>query len=143
MLSIAAWISLLGLALGRTNACRGKGARAAVHGVLNLALLLCPCRRFNYAPKFLRWALQPPGYLQDWHLGVRVKVGIVHHGTASILVVPLRLRPRPCRRRAYRNDVIAQQILCIFYPLPAGPQASGTLVCFASAFPASTRAGHG
>lgn len=29
--------------------------------------------RFDYSIPFLRWALKPPGYLQQWHLGVRVK----------------------------------------------------------------------
>jgi glycylpeptide N-tetradecanoyltransferase len=29
--------------------------------------------RFNYSPEFLAWALQPPGYRSDWHVGVRVK----------------------------------------------------------------------
>jgi glycylpeptide N-tetradecanoyltransferase len=29
--------------------------------------------RFNYSPAFLQWALQPPGYERDWHVGVRVK----------------------------------------------------------------------
>lgn len=29
--------------------------------------------RFCYSSAFLRWALQPPGYTQDWLLGVRVK----------------------------------------------------------------------
>jgi len=29
--------------------------------------------RFDYSVAFLRWALQPPGYLKQWHLGVRVK----------------------------------------------------------------------
>lgn len=29
--------------------------------------------RFDYSPQFLRWALQPPGWRQDWHCGVRVK----------------------------------------------------------------------
>lgn len=28
--------------------------------------------RFDYPPKFLKWALQPPGWYQDWHCGVRV-----------------------------------------------------------------------
>eukprot|EP00461_Guttulinopsis_vulgaris_P002642 UN02643 len=27
--------------------------------------------RFNYSKDFLRWALMPPGYKQDWHLVVR------------------------------------------------------------------------
>ena len=28
--------------------------------------------RFDYSPDFLKWALQPPGWLLDWHVGVRV-----------------------------------------------------------------------
>ncbi|KAL8560348.1 Glycylpeptide N-tetradecanoyltransferase 2 [Nucella lapillus] len=28
--------------------------------------------RFDYSPEFLRWALQPPGWLRVWHCGVRV-----------------------------------------------------------------------
>lgn len=27
--------------------------------------------RFDYSIAFLQWALTPPGYLQDWHVGVR------------------------------------------------------------------------
>ncbi|KAK3116694.1 glycylpeptide N-tetradecanoyltransferase [Teratosphaeriaceae sp. CCFEE 6253] len=29
--------------------------------------------RFNYSAKFLAWALKPPGYRKDWHIGVRTK----------------------------------------------------------------------
>ncbi len=29
--------------------------------------------RFDYSGDFLRWAMQPPGYSMDWHIGVRVK----------------------------------------------------------------------
>eukprot|EP00877_Chromochloris_zofingiensis_P010082 jgi/Chrzof1/5327/Cz15g22080.t1 len=28
--------------------------------------------RFNYSPEFLKWALQPPGFKEEWHTGVRV-----------------------------------------------------------------------
>uniref|UniRef100_A0A1A8MHX2 Glycylpeptide N-tetradecanoyltransferase n=2 Tax=Nothobranchius TaxID=28779 RepID=A0A1A8MHX2_9TELE len=28
--------------------------------------------RFDYSPSFLRWALRPPGWLPQWHCGVRV-----------------------------------------------------------------------
>ncbi|EIN07254.1 N-myristoyl transferase [Punctularia strigosozonata HHB-11173 SS5] len=28
--------------------------------------------RFLYSPEFLRWALMPPGYHKEWHIGVRV-----------------------------------------------------------------------
>jgi len=27
--------------------------------------------RFDYSIPFLQWALTPPGYLADWHVGVR------------------------------------------------------------------------
>jgi|EP00505_MAST-04D_sp_SCG-Rhode-Island_P003098 glycylpeptide N-tetradecanoyltransferase len=27
--------------------------------------------RFDYSREFLKWALQPPGYFPDWHVGVR------------------------------------------------------------------------
>ncbi|KAJ3220983.1 glycylpeptide N-tetradecanoyltransferase [Clydaea vesicula] len=29
--------------------------------------------RFNYTSEFLKWALLPPGWKKEWHLGVRVK----------------------------------------------------------------------
>eukprot|EP00331_Platyophrya_macrostoma_P001006 CAMPEP_0176406110 /NCGR_PEP_ID=MMETSP0127-20121128/696_1 /TAXON_ID=938130 /ORGANISM="Platyophrya macrostoma, Strain WH" /LENGTH=399 /DNA_ID=CAMNT_0017785213 /DNA_START=66 /DNA_END=1262 /DNA_ORIENTATION=+ len=29
--------------------------------------------RFNYSREFLKWALAPPGYIQNWHVGVRRK----------------------------------------------------------------------
>lgn len=27
--------------------------------------------RFDYSVNFLRWALSPPGYVAEWHVGVR------------------------------------------------------------------------
>ena len=32
--------------------------------------MLLHCR-FKYSREFLQWALQPPGFRQDWHIGVR------------------------------------------------------------------------
>jgi len=29
--------------------------------------------RFDYSAEFLQWTLRPPGWIQDWHCGVRVK----------------------------------------------------------------------
>ncbi|ORY52933.1 N-myristoyl transferase [Rhizoclosmatium globosum] len=29
--------------------------------------------RFDYSREFLKWAIQPPGWKKEWHLGVRVK----------------------------------------------------------------------
>merc|ERR1711924_84979 len=45
--------------------------------------------RFDYSVPFLRWALKPPDYLRNWHLGVRVKsnlklVGFITGITATI-----------------------------------------------------------
>lgn len=31
------------------------------------------CCRFKYTHNFLQWALQPPGFKPEWHIGVRVK----------------------------------------------------------------------
>lgn len=46
--------------------------------------------RFNYSAPFLRWALTPPGYYPDWHVGVRsTKTGKL---VASITGVPATLR---------------------------------------------------
>merc|ERR1719318_1114872 len=28
--------------------------------------------RFDYSPEFIGWALQPPGWIKEWHTGVRV-----------------------------------------------------------------------
>lgn len=31
--------------------------------------------RFDYSKDFLQWALKPPGFFPDWHVGVRVSTG--------------------------------------------------------------------
>eukprot|EP00271_Cylindrocystis_brebissonii_P023358 TRINITY_DN965_c1_g1_i1.p1 TRINITY_DN965_c1_g1~~TRINITY_DN965_c1_g1_i1.p1 ORF type:complete len:454 (-),score=92.06 TRINITY_DN965_c1_g1_i1:1353-2714(-) len=31
--------------------------------------------RFNYSRDFLQWALKPPGFCKEWHIGVRAKTG--------------------------------------------------------------------
>lgn len=28
--------------------------------------------RFKYSAEFLKWALKPPGWVPEWHVGVRV-----------------------------------------------------------------------
>jgi len=45
--------------------------------------------RFDYSPEFLRWALLPPGFLKEWHVGVRATksrklVGFISAVPASI-----------------------------------------------------------
>ncbi|OMP08313.1 Myristoyl-CoA:protein N-myristoyltransferase [Corchorus capsularis] len=48
--------------------------------------------RFNYSKEFLRWALRPPGYFKNWHIGVRVKSS--KKLVAFITGVPARIRVR-------------------------------------------------
>ncbi|KAF8406867.1 hypothetical protein HHK36_005988 [Tetracentron sinense] len=48
--------------------------------------------RFNYSKEFLRWALRPPGYFKNWHIGVCVKVS--KKLVAFISGVPAKIRVR-------------------------------------------------
>lgn len=48
--------------------------------------------RFDYQPEFLKWALQPPGWLREWHCGVRVVksgrlVGFISAIPATLAVI--------------------------------------------------------
>merc|ERR1719357_1637492 len=47
--------------------------------------------RFDYSPEFLRWALLPPGFLKEWHVGVRATksrklVGFISAVPASVSI---------------------------------------------------------
>jgi len=47
--------------------------------------------RFDYSREFLRWALLPPGFLQEWHVGVRAQkskkmVGFISAVPATISI---------------------------------------------------------
>ncbi|KAL2608665.1 hypothetical protein R1flu_027238 [Riccia fluitans] len=48
--------------------------------------------RFDYSVEFLRWALKPPGYFSDWHIGVRAKGS--KKLVALITGVPAKIRVR-------------------------------------------------
>lgn len=49
--------------------------------------------RFDYQPEFLRWALQPPRWLKDWHVGVRVvKSGVRGRLIAFISAIPAEIK---------------------------------------------------
>ena len=37
----------------------------------NIVTIKIYTHRFDYSPEFLRWALLPPGFLKEWHVGVR------------------------------------------------------------------------
>lgn len=48
-------------------ACRVR----AQHPPISHEPLRSPTRRFDYSIPFLQWALTPPGFVKDWHVGVR------------------------------------------------------------------------
>jgi len=48
--------------------------------------------RFQYSSEFLKWALKPPGYHKEWHVGVRVSAN--KKLVAFISGVPMSLRVR-------------------------------------------------
>jgi len=62
--------------------------------------------RFNYSSDFLKWALNPPGYHKEWHIGVRVASN--KKLVAFISGVPITLRVRA-------NSISAAEInyLCV------------------------------
>lgn len=62
--------------------------------------------RFRYSKEFLLWALTPPGYAEDWHIGVRVqKTGKL---VAFISGIPVELR---CRSNVFNSAEI--NFLCV------------------------------
>ncbi|CAM6085120.1 unnamed protein product [Calypogeia fissa] len=62
--------------------------------------------RFDYSVEFLRWALQPPGYFPDWHIGVRAK------GNKKLVAF---ITGIPARIRAKKEVVLMAEInfLCV------------------------------
>ena len=67
--------------------------------------------RFNYSQEFLQWALQPPGYQEEWVLGVRVSsssklvafiTGVPATVRSFFCAYALRLRLMPCLLSAVR-----------------------------------------
>lgn len=46
--------------------------------------------RFNYTAEFLNWALKPPGWVPQWHIGVRVRT--TKKLVAFISGIPVNLR---------------------------------------------------
>ena len=69
--------------------------------------------RFNYQKEFLRWALQPPGYHREWHVGIRVVAS--RRLVAFISGIPATLRAT-CATADMGGDGAAQT---------PGPGASG------------------
>ncbi|GAA6063044.1 hypothetical protein JCM10212_001107 [Sporobolomyces blumeae] len=48
--------------------------------------------RFDYAAEFIEWALKPPGYVPDWHVGIRVAATGKLVGFISGIPMDLRIR---------------------------------------------------
>lgn len=64
--------------------------------------------RFNYSQEFLNWALKPPGWKKEWHLGVRTKVeGKKGKLVASIAGIPVTLRVRKSTFKASEINFLA------------------------------------
>lgn len=66
--------------------------------------------RFNYSPEFLCWALKPPGWKKEWHIGVRTKTtaeGKKGKLVASITGVPVVLRVRDAKVNSVEINFLA------------------------------------
>jgi glycylpeptide N-tetradecanoyltransferase len=66
--------------------------------------------RFNYSAEFLDWALKPPGWKKEWHIGVRTKssaAGKKGKLVASIAGIPVTLRVRDSTFRASEVNFLA------------------------------------
>ncbi|XP_069504503.1 glycylpeptide N-tetradecanoyltransferase 2 isoform X4 [Ambystoma mexicanum] len=50
--------------------------------------------RFDYSPEFLQWALRPPGWLPQWHCGVRVTSNKKLVGFISAIPASIRIHER-------------------------------------------------
>lgn len=69
--------------------------------------------RFNYSREFLSWALKPPGWVKDWHVGVRARAApgkIKGKLVASICGVPVDLRVRGQMLKASEINFLAIHI---------------------------------
>ncbi|ESO02889.1 hypothetical protein HELRODRAFT_81102, partial [Helobdella robusta] len=68
--------------------------------------------RFDYSPDFLHWALQPPGWKPEWHIGVRVQKSSKLIGFISAI---------PAHIRVYHHKQLMVEInfLCVHKKLRA------------------------
>ncbi|KAH3674782.1 hypothetical protein WICMUC_002985 [Wickerhamomyces mucosus] len=53
--------------------------------------------RFKYSSEFLDWALKPPGYKKEWHVGVRVKASGRLIGFIAGTPADLQVRSKPVK----------------------------------------------
>ena len=60
--------------------------------------------RFDYSPEFLRWALLPPGFLQEWHVGVRAKKSKKMVGFISAVPATISIYKKVCNYSMHSNS---------------------------------------
>ncbi|XP_051872066.1 glycylpeptide N-tetradecanoyltransferase 2 isoform X4 [Pristis pectinata] len=92
--------------------------------------------RFDYSPQFLQWALRPPGWLPQWHCGVRVSsnrklVGFISAIPANIRIYEMywhrSLNPRKLVEVKFSHlsrNMTLQRTMKL-YRLPDTPKTTG------------------
>jgi len=68
--------------------------------------------RFDYSPEFLAWALKPPGYLKEWHCGVRVTKSNKLVGFISAVPAHIRMYEK-------KKNLVEINFLCVHKKLRA------------------------
>jgi glycylpeptide N-tetradecanoyltransferase len=66
--------------------------------------------RFDYSKDFLNWALKPPGYLKDWHVGVR---GPAKDGKPGKLLASITAVPATVQVHGISKPMVEINFLCI------------------------------
>ncbi|XP_055511660.1 glycylpeptide N-tetradecanoyltransferase 2 isoform X2 [Leucoraja erinacea] len=92
--------------------------------------------RFDYSPQFLQWALRPPGWLPQWHCGVRVSsnrklVGFISAIPANVRIYEMywhrSLNPRKLVEVKFSHlsrNMTLQRTMKL-YRLPDTPKTAG------------------
>ena len=65
-----------------------------------------PMFRFNYSPELIAWALLPPGYLKEWHIGIRIE-------KSNKLVGFVGAVPSNIRIRGVEKKMVKIKFLCV------------------------------
>lgn len=73
--------------------------------------------RFNYSIPFLNWALKPPGWRKEWHVGVRTKTG--EEGKKGKLVAFISAVPAKLDVRKNELEIVEINFLSIHRKLRA------------------------
>ena len=79
--------------------------------------------RFDYSIPFLQWALTPPGFLQEWHVGVRNSKTGGLMGCITAIPADIRIHSEQVNLylyNAYDSTTLVLQLCCIFRVCMAG-----------------------